>query len=77
MDLRVARAVKAFQASNFSLNTVRQLQENGFDFTQLSGEVICRLIARNFGLGMKILIDCGIKIDCVVRLILKILPYVY
>ncbi|KAM7535824.1 hypothetical protein Aperf_G00000100279 [Anoplocephala perfoliata] len=65
MAMVVARAIQAFQASNFSLDTVRRLQENGFDFTQLSGEVICRLVTRNFGLGMKMLIDCGIKIDCV------------
>ncbi|VDL60977.1 unnamed protein product [Hymenolepis diminuta] len=67
MDLKMARAIQAFQTSNYSLETVRRLQNSGFDLSQLSGEVTCRLVARNFGLGMKNLIDCGIKIDCVDR----------
>nr|CDS30707.1 conserved hypothetical protein [Hymenolepis microstoma] len=65
MELKIARAIQALQTSNYSLETVRGLQKSGFDLSQLSGDLICRLVARNFGLGMKILIDCGIKIDCV------------
>ncbi|VDM18417.1 unnamed protein product [Hydatigera taeniaeformis] len=65
MEAKLARAVQAIQSSNYSLNTVLQLQESGFDFSQLSGHVVCGLVARNFGLGIKILLSCGVKLDCV------------
>ncbi|EUB60959.1 hypothetical protein ECG_02158 [Echinococcus granulosus] len=65
METKLARAVQAIQSSNYSLNTVLQLQEGGFDFAQLSGQIVCGLVARNFGLGLKILLSCGVKLDCV------------
>ncbi|KAL5108315.1 hypothetical protein TcWFU_000179 [Taenia crassiceps] len=65
MEAKLARAVQAIQSSNYSLNTVLQLQESGFDFAQLSGHIVCGLVTRNFGLGLKILLSCGVKLDCV------------
>lgn len=49
------------------------MQENGFDFSQLNacgmaGEIVCEIVARNFGLGLKLLTACGVDLDCSVSL---------
>ncbi|VDD81778.1 unnamed protein product [Mesocestoides corti] len=55
------------QSSNYSITSIQRLQKTGFDFDRLSGQIVCKLVSRNFGLGLKILVSCGIQLACVDR----------
>lgn len=63
-----SRIIEKLRYSRDPLSVVKALNQNGIQLKSLNdcaeiGALLCDIVRRNYGLGVKILIDCGLDLS--------------